>query len=544
MKKLWKLLALLLCAALLLTLCACGGESAKDKDPEPGDETDPGGESTDPDGGDEVGGAPTESLKGVAAATDWNAGFVIDIPDGYHYDDAWSCYTNNAGTQIWAIDMDLYEYDHNFEDARDMREADGEGKSIGLFRYWTSEATEFYGPSTHYFVSFEGRYEDFYGCHILVSNPGDMSVTQSADILDMLTTIRREGETVGSQGKAPAAAAPEPSVPETTPEPTPEPEPTTPFSELWFNYDGVQCAAMSALMNYGRYAAAGDALVGLAYTSDYEPALVRMDLSNAGGSAEVVSYEILDRTSPYYVNVYDGYVYYNRDGGGICRVPIDGGDVEVLIPHACDYLQVCGGCIWFCDEDYCLFRADLDGDNEQPVMDKEIYFPYLLNEDWLLYQDDPDGETLHLRHLPTGEDARVCDEVVYYTYLWNTDLFAIMIRDGDPYLIKIDLINPEIEYDEAAQAFSYRFPVEYGTSPIYASVSFTSDGFIYSGTVYPTYVDEWEDVENLDGDAGFFYAFSGADWDVYWEMSDGYIDSMWIVDRAGGGSDGRIPFFD
>ena len=548
MKKYGKLLALLLSLALLLTLCACGGGSATSAGTEPEEEEDLFGSDT-----EDTGDSDAASLKGVAVAKDWDAGYVIDLPDGFRYDSGWECYSNNDGVQIWAIDMDLYEYDHNFEDARSMRAAEGEGKSVGLFRYWTAEATEFYGPTTHYFVSFEGRYADFYGCHVFVSVPEgqDIKLTQSQDIIDMLATIRREGETVGNQGTPPAAAAAPEATEEPvaeTPEPTEEPvvetpEPTTAFSDLYFNYSGEECAAMSAFMNYGRYDADGDILVGTGIGSDGDTLLVSMELSRSGDFADVADYHILDNSIACYVTIKDGYVYYVRDWGAVCRVPVTGGDIDVLVPHESTYLQIRGEHLYYCDADSIFHRADLNGKNDEVVLDKEIYFPYLLDEDWLLYQDDADGETLHLLYIPDGEDVRMSDEIIYQTFLWNTDLYVAVLKDGSEVLAKIDLINPQITYDEQEGAFRIEFPMEYGERAINADISFTADGWICTDLENMTYVDDWENAANEDGAIEIFYPYSGPDWEVYWRFEDGYITGIYITNREGGGSQ-SIGYFE
>ena len=537
-----RIIGLLLCAVLLLSLCACGGGETKTPDPEPEDAGDTLGTDDFSDAGEDAGTetAAPESLKGVDAAVRYEQDFIIDIPDGYRFDDGWSCYTNSDGVQIWARDMDIYEYDHNFEDVLEMAGVTGDGTPLGQFRYWSREAVEFYGPSTHYYVSFEGCYDDYYGCHLFASVPEgtDIKLTQTQDIIDMLTTIRRQGENVGEQGSAHAAAAPA-----GTEAPAETEAPHSPFEELDFYYSGEECAAMSALMNYGRYSSEGDTLVGLSFTTDGEPRLVRMDLQRSGDVPEIADYAVLDKTSPRYISIQDGFVYYNRDNEGICRAALTGGDVEVLVPHYADYLQLCGGYLWYCNGDCRLCRADLDGRNEEIVMDKEIYFPWLLDEDWLLYQDDADGETLHLRHLPSGEDARVCDEVIYNTYLWEDSLFALVTGGDYPYLAKIDLNHPEIAYDEASGSFSYSFPVEYSEEPILATVCFAADGSIYTGTPYSTSVDLWAEAVNEEGDDDFFYAYSGPRWEVYWELSEGVIRSIGLVDRTGG-YDGSITYFE
>lgn len=538
-------LAIILALTMLFALAACGGGSAKPSDPEPEEVNEPeGGAEGAAEGAAEAANAQ-ETLTGVPAATRFDADFVIDLPAGYHYDEGWCCYINDQNVHIWANDMDLYEYDHNFNDVLQDYGVKGEGTPLGAYRYWTREEPtgQFYGPMMHYYVAFEGRYDDYYGCHIFatVEEGQDLKLTQAQEIVDMLKTIRRAGEPILDAPAAPPAPA---ATPEPTPEPTPtpEPEPTTPFSELFFNYSGEEAAAMSSFMNCGRYAAQGDALVGLGFDTNGTSLLVRMDLKRNGDFADVDAYEILDTAAAAYVSIWGDYVYYLRDWSTVCRVPLAGGTVECVVPHNSDYLQIRGDHLYYCNADYRFCRADMAGRGEEVVLDKEIYFPYLLDEDWLLYQDDADGESLHLYHIPTGEDAKMCDAVIYAPILWNTDIIAGAYIGGLKYLAKIDLINPQIDYDKSAGAFTYSFPCEIGTNPVNADVCITADGWVYTGSENATYIDDWDKAINESGDTEVFYPYAGPDWEVYWRMSDGVIDAIFITNRAGGGSQ-SIPLF-
>lgn len=537
MKKTGKLLALLLCAVLLLSLlAACGGSKggAAEPDDEPFDVGDEPVESDAP---------AAENTKELDIGTRYDSGFVMDLPEGFRYDDGWCCYQNDK-VQAWIGDADFYEFDHNFEDVLSDFNVTGSGEPIGPFTLWTREADEFYGPSTHYYIHFNGLYPEWAGCHIFISSlNGNVADTYSQEFVDAMKTIRKKGEAVGAQGGG-ASAAEKPEKPSETPEPTPEPdqEPTTPFTDLFIVYDGAQAGEMSAFMNYGRYACSGDKLVGLGFTPDSEPVLVRMDLKRSGDFADVDGYEILSYSEPSYVCIHGDTVYFIRDWDTICRVPLDGSSsAEPIINGPVDYLQVHGDYLYFCDGDYRFCRADLDGGNVEQLFDREVYFPWMLDEQWLIYQDDADNESLHVRHVPTGADAAVTDVPSYTFILYGSDLYGVRESD-DRNIFKVDLINPRVKYDAKAGEFSIRFDVEVSDATVNADFCITSDGYIYTGTKTGVYIDDWEDAANESGEVDLFYAYSGEDYAVYWSMADGGITGIYVEVLETGGAQ-SIPHF-
>ena len=534
MKKTGKLLVFLLCAVMLLSLlAACGGDKG-------GDAQEPDDEPLDWDSGPDTAElSAAENTKELDIGTRYDAGFVMDLPEGFHYDEGWCCYQNDK-VQAWIGDADFYEHDHNLEDVLENANVSGPGEPLGPFTYWTREAEEFYGPSTHYYISFNGLYPEWAGCHVLISSlNSNVADTNTPEFVEAMKTIRRKGEAVGEQGGGAAAAQPSQQPDEPTPEPTPETL-SSPFEDLFLVYDGAQAGKMSAFMNYGRYACSGNQLVGLGF-SDNENILVRMDLKRNGAFADVDSYEILDTCEPSYVCIYDDTVYYIRDWGGICRVPIGGGQPECVVVGPADYLQICGDDLYYCDSDYRFHRAGLDGRGDEILFDQEIYYPYMLDEEWLVYQNDADNESLHIRHIPTGADAAITDAPSYGQILYGSDLYAVCF-DGDKRMIKVDLINPTVEFDEASGDYAVSFNVEYGDEPVYADIAISSDGYVYFGRNYGVYIDNWKDAANESGEYDEVYMFSNEDYGVYWEKEDGLITGIYVSVFETGGAQ-SIPQF-
>ena len=68
----------------------------------------------------------------------------------------------------------------------------------------------------------------------------------------------------------------------------------------------------------------------------------------------------------------------------LTSVPLAGGEMaETIINEPADYLQICGDNLYFCNSDYRFCRAGLYGDDIEVLFDKEVYFPYMLDEEWL-----------------------------------------------------------------------------------------------------------------------------------------------------------------
>lgn len=106
-----------------------------------------------------------------------------------------------------------------------------------------------------------------------------------------------------------------------------------------------------------------------------------------------------------YLFIYENQLYYTPVNTG--KTTIDGGETTIN-----------------------LMKCDLDGSNQEVVLNKEVYYPYIINNK-LFYQDDNDQETEHVYDLTTKEDARVTDEKTYcflayghYGYYINADIYS------------------------------------------------------------------------------------------------------------------------
>lgn len=479
--------------------------------------------------------------------------FVIDLPKGYRYDDAWSCYmSDQSGVRMWVNDANLYETGNELENALENA-GDISELSIGSFSGWKhEEPSGFYGAETHYYVRLSDYYGDFSGCHVLVtSESGNLQSTQTEEILASLNTIRKKGETVGERKKVSADPV-ENSVDDITPTETPtDPEENPvdditpietvpdPYESLVIDFTPAETAAMSTFMSRGFYAMDGNSVFGQAYTSDGTAELVRIDLVQNGSFAEVDSYIVLEKgITPNYVTVYGDDVYYIHGGGegGIYKVSKDGGTPQLIIEDAAAYLQIRGDKLYYCDSSYTFREAELDGSNSVPMLDKEVYFPYFVNDQWFIYQDDADNESLHIRHALSGEDITLCSVPGYSPVIYGTDLYFVAFSNGENSLAKIDM-----KYDLKSPD---NFSIEYGDLKEAADITISSEGYLYYGLNNGLSIDRWQYAENPDAEYELVYRYLGEEYEIYWEMDEqNRVSGIYVTLLSESGSQ-SLPRFD
>lgn len=524
-----KPLAMLLCVAMLLSLLtACGGG---DKQPGSNDAaadsqtSEPINEQDTSTGDNQSSGEEknTEALTEIPMGQ--GSGFVMDLPQGFRYDDAWSCYSSDStGVRIWVSDANFYETENEYSSALenygdDLKEQELDGV---LFAWKHEDPAGFYGAETHYCVGLSDYYQGKSGCHLLVSSEsGDMASTQAPEIIDALKTIRMEGEAAGARAEEFALMN------------------ADPYESLVIDFTPAETAAMSTFMSGGFYGVDGNSAFGEAYSSDGTVEFVRIDLVQNGSFADVDRHVVLEKgIVPTYVTVHEDDVYYIHSGNdsGLYKVSKNGGTPQLIIADAAAYLQIRGDKLYYCDSSYTFRQAELDGSNSVPVMDKEVYYPYFVNDQWLIYQDDADDESLHLRHALSGEDITLCPIPSYSPVIYGTDLYFVVSSNGEKSLAKIDMTYEPESMDN--------FSIEYGDLREAADITISSEGYLFYGLNNGLSIDRWRDAENPDERYDMFYRYLGEDYEIYWEFDDqGRITGIYVTLLAGGGSQ-NLPRFD
>lgn len=116
----------------------------------------------------------------------------VKVPDGFTYNDGWSCYSNGSGddaVSLWLADATCYDDQGWFEDCLADETKTDTLTLGGRTVYVTENPENFYGATTEYYVVLDDV-ADFYGCSIQVSSSeGDMAATQTPDIQDMIASI-------------------------------------------------------------------------------------------------------------------------------------------------------------------------------------------------------------------------------------------------------------------------------------------------------------------------------------------------------------------
>ena len=173
------------------------------------------------------------------------------------------------------------------------------------------------------------------------------------------------------------------------------------------SFDDIQAENMANLMNGGLFAIEGNVLVGLDWDADGRAMLAARKLTgdeNIIGDAMALDTNCLAS----YINVDEGTVYYVRSGldgenSGIYAVDIAGGDAREILAGDFGSLQLYNGKLYYTDTDNKLFMCGTDGSNFEQIGNLSACYPYVLNDEWLLYQDAAGGETLNVYNMTDGQ---------------------------------------------------------------------------------------------------------------------------------------------
>ncbi len=187
---------------------------------------------------------------------------------------------------------------------------------------------------------------------------------------------------------------------------------------------------------------------GKNWEGDFQVGTLKVD----GEMADIVDRTVLmEKTYATYLTKYQGYIYGLATGKSIFRMPLSTLKPETIYEGDCDYFQIVNGSLYFTDENAALCKLNPDGSGKEIVLDHtKLYYTYFLTEDWLIYQDDPDNETLHIRNMKTGKDLRLTDNPSYVPFICGNDLFYLEKSGGrdNTILAKVDLSTGKIERDE------------------------------------------------------------------------------------------------
>lgn len=242
------------------------------------------------------------------------------------------------------------------------------------------------------------------------------------------------------------------------------------------DFSAEESRAMSNFSNGGLYYFAGATLYGRLLSPDSD--FLRMGAADLGSAA---ARSLDGDISPAYMFISGEYLYYvrypNSDSDvSIARMRPDGTELtELYEGKDCDFLQLHGGRLYFTDENHRFVSADMDGGSIQTVIDRAVYYPYFIGEDLILFQDDSDGQSLHLFSVSGGYDIKLNDMISYSPVICGSFLYYLGAEgpDENTRLCRIDIGSIEISVEDGVSEYELGRDVETGESDVY---SFHTDG--------------------------------------------------------------------
>ena len=294
------------------------------------------------------------------------------------------------------------------------------------------------------------------------------------------------------------------------------------------DFDAKQTAAMSNFMSYGYYLIEDDVLYGLTHSETLSGSLGAMHFHMKGDFPEFDETIILDGKGYANYICKDGdTLYYIRNFEAVCKVNIDGSGAEVLYEGVCDYLQIHEGRLYFADENYNFVSTDMNGGDFTTVVDKEIYYPYFICSDWMIFQDDADDESLHLYNITHGTELNITYVPSYNPILDGHYLYYADMVDDQYFLCRIDMSDPET------------FLFEGSDLPLRESSFMIDDKFVYTTNGISIEKENWQKLTDDSDVTEEIYVCVSEGYTVYHEFdSDGLIGRKGLMskEKFGGNS--------
>lgn len=203
---------------------------------------------------------------------------------------------------------------------------------------------------------------------------------------------------------------------------------------------------------------------------------------------------ITENAKVSYLSIYDDDIYGILDNSRIIKLKDGKAKVQTLYEGTCYYMQVTKSGIYFTDEKNHYCKVDLDGKDKEIIIEKEVYYPYQVNAKFLVYQDDADGETLHVYNMENGNDTKISDVISYEPMLCGDYLYFYTPGSDEDlnYMCRVNMYSGKLEKAEQ-EALMFDYYV-------------TPDNFsVAMGGFVTAEFDEWNKFADKNG-AGFkFY---------------------------------------
>ena len=207
-------------------------------------------------------------------------------------------------------------------------------------------------------------------------------------------------------------------------------------------FSAEESGRMQNVMSANRALVTDDAVYTLELDGQHEPVLARYSLKDGRLSDFRV---LMINCVPKWLAEHEGALYYINELNGqrIERLEADSGRLEVLTDHACSFLQIKDGRLWFCDADGFFCTAAMDGSDKRVVIDKPCCYPYPLGEA-LIFQSESEGEILKLRYSIDCKPREIAltENKAYAPVVIGERLYYSM--DGRIHSMSLDGLTPEI----------------------------------------------------------------------------------------------------
>lgn len=218
--------------------------------------------------------------------------------------------------------------------------------------------------------------------------------------------------------------------------------------DVSFKFDDRQVEEMSNFMNHNRNVFSGTWLYGTSFKENGNGTLTK--IKTDGSEQERMSNNFAE-----YINVVGNWIYfvgYNYSNGNstISKIRLSGKDEKALATiskNDCEfsYLFVYNDRLYFSEIDesnaklnkgkFC--QMDFDGKNKKTIINKAVYFPYIINNK-IYYQDDNDYCKIHVCDIDGSNDRVFINEWVYQYFFDGHNFYYVTYEDKNLSRDKID----------------------------------------------------------------------------------------------------------
>ena len=295
------------------------------------------------------------------------------------------------------------------------------------------------------------------------------------------------------------------------------------------SFSAEETAKMSNFMTGGYYTSVGDTVYGLLYSEDGTSNFAKFEVVTNDGLTEFRDINvIMPKTAAKYVTYHEGYVYFVNPNGGLYKVAEDQLEAEKVSGDVYGYFSIYNNQIYYCDANNYFCKCELDGTGKKIIIDKEVYYPYCLTDEWVVYQDDADGESLYIYNMADNTDIKLTDTHAYCPIIYDSSMYVAIAEEkgGEKKLAKFDLSTFCYTYDSETGKYLALCDTEISKNVVTGTFLITEDGKLNNGKEAEP-IENWISMDNPEGEFELLYRYTSADYDIYWTYDNsGYVENV------------------